>query len=80
MSQGITESKGSWPGVERLSFLPGDSWISGTRKEDLNTAGNPELGPGRPDREEVDDGSAINPDRQEQNLVPDRRGSIINGE
>jgi hypothetical protein len=80
MSQKTTESKGSWPGVDRLSFLPGDSWVSGTSGESLNTAGNPELGPGHVRSEFADDGSAINPeDRLAENQVPNRRNSIKNG-
>jgi hypothetical protein len=74
MSQSTTESKGSWPGVERLSFLPGDSWVSRASGE-----GSPELGAGSVRSEFTDDGSAINSEAQEQNQVPNRRGSVING-
>jgi len=75
MSQNTTEAKGGWPGVERLSFLPDrDAWVHGNpRAENRNTAGNPELGPGAVRSEFTDDLSAVNPERQEQNQVNNRR-------
>jgi hypothetical protein len=78
MSQSTTTEKGSWPGVEMLSFPPSDSWVSGnTRAEGLNTAGNPELGPGSVRSEFTDDMSAVNPEHQEQNKqIMDRRGAL----
>jgi len=79
MSQKTTESKGSWPGVEMLSFLPEKTWVSGNaRAESLNTAGNPELGPGAVRSEFTDDLSAVNPAEQEKNKVVNRRKSIKN--
>jgi len=73
MSQKTTESKGSWPGVERLSFLPGDSWVGS------HSGGDPDLGPGHVKSEFIEDGSAIDPEGQAQNQVSNRRNSIING-
>jgi hypothetical protein len=81
MSQPTTEAKGAWPGVERLSFLPGGSWVSGVvgREAPLNTAGSPELGPGAEDTGITDNNSAINPVDQPQNQVINRRDAINNG-
>ena len=79
MSQKTTESKGSWPGVEMLSFLPEETWVSGNaHAESLNTGGNPELGPGAVRSEFTEPGEAAGPADQDPNQVPNRRNSINN--
>ena len=64
MSQPTTEGKGSWPGVERLSFLP-DAGLWGRSQEVRSVPGYRDYVAASNQREDTDDLSAINPDRQE---------------
>ena len=74
MSQSTTEGKGSWPGVERLSFLPEETWVGSSRRN------NPDfVTTGSVSSEFTDDESAGS-ETQADNQVPvNRRNSINNG-
>jgi hypothetical protein len=79
MSQITTESKGSWPGVQRLSFLDDKSSIHGQPGRMPLDHFNATGGGDSVRSEFTDDLSAVNPEHQEPNQVSPRRDSIKNG-